>query len=200
MQLKKVITYLTMGVAVLAGVILIGNFSRNTISAKAPDSTVGYVDMERIQKELPEYIEFLKVAKDKEAEFNFYKSYLNKQLEGYNRDISAKAEQEKNGKSADEKAKIDQKYQEQIQAKLTDLNNQLNAKNNEITEYLNQQKNVVMEKLKKIIDTVAADLKLTVVLDKNALLYGGTDITQTVLDKAKSNGKADTKTNSKTGK
>ena len=200
MQLKKVITVFTLGVAVLAAVILIGSFSGDAIFAKAPDSTVGYVDMERIQKELPEYIEFLKVAKDKEAEFNYYKGYLNKQLEGYNRDIATKAEQEKNGKSAEEKNKIDQKYQELVQTKLNELNNQLSAKNNEITEYLNQQKNALMEKLKKVIDAVAADLKLTLVLDKNARLYGGADITQAVLDKAKADAKNDSKTNSKSGK
>jgi Skp family chaperone for outer membrane proteins len=201
MQSKKIITFLTVGMVILAGIFVVGSFSRNTISAKAPDSTVGYVDMERIQKELPDYIDFMKVAKDKEAEFNFYKSYLNKQLEGFNRDLTAKADQEKNGKSAEEKTKIDQKFQEQMQAKLNELNNQLSQKNNEISEYLNQQKNIVMDKLKKVIETVATDLKLTLVLDKSARLYGGVDITQAVLDKAKADTKTETKsTNSKTGK
>jgi Skp family chaperone for outer membrane proteins len=208
MQLKKVITYVVLGIAVLTGVVLFGNFSRNnTIAAKAPDSTVGYVDIERIQKELPEYIDFMKVAKDKEAEFNFYKSYLNKQLESYNRELTAKAEQEKNGKTTEEKAKIDQKYQEQMQTKLNELNNQLSLKNNEITEYLSKQKDALSEKLKKVIEAVATDMKLTLVLDKSARLYGGVDITQAVLDKAKAgnsdtktDSKTDTKTNPKTGK
>jgi Skp family chaperone for outer membrane proteins len=198
MQLKKVVTYLVLGIVVLTGVILIGNFSRNTISAaaKAPDSTVGYVDMERIQKEHPDFINLAAVLKDKEAELNFFKSYLNKQLDGITRDLRSKMDQEKTGKTAEEQTKIEQKYQEQFQVKSSELNNQLGQKSNEISEYVNQQKGAMLDKLKKVIETVATDMKLTLVLDKSARLYGGVDITQAVLDKAK----ADSKTNPKTGK
>lgn len=192
MQSKKVITFLILGMVVLSGILL------NTISAaKAPDSTVGYVDMERIQKEHPDFISLAAVLKDKEAELNFFKSYLNKQLDGITRDLQNKMVQEKTGKTAEEQSKIEQKYQEQFQVKSGELNNQLGQKNNEIAEYLNQQKTVIMDKLKKIIETVSADKKLTLVLEKSARLYGGVDITQAVLDKAKSDTKT---TNSKTGK
>lgn len=203
MQLKKVITYLILGVLVLTGVILIGSFSRDTISAaaaKTPDSTVGYVDMERIQKEHPDFINLAAVLKDKEAELNFFKSYLNKQLDGITRDLRSKMDQEKTGKTAEEQTKIEQKYQEQFQVKSSELNSQLAQKSNEITEYINQQKSTILDKLKKVIEVIAADKKLTLVLDKSARLYGGVDITQAVLDKAKADSKTDTKTNSKTGK
>jgi Skp family chaperone for outer membrane proteins len=83
----------------------------------------------------------------------------------------------------------------------------LSLKNNEITEYLSKQKDALSEKLKKVIEAVATDMKLTLVLDKSARLYGGVDITQAVLDKAKAgnsdtktDSKTDTKTNPKTGK
>jgi Skp family chaperone for outer membrane proteins len=201
MQSKKFVPYLIFGMVILTLILAAGSFSKTAVSAKAPDSTVGYVNMELIQKELPDYIDLADVAKYKEAELTQLKSLYNIQLEGASRDLKNKAEKEKAGKSSEEQAKIEQKYQEQLQVKFNDLNNQLNQKAKEINEYLNQQKAAVMEKLQKTIEAVATDMKLTLVLDKNACLYGGVDITQKVLDQAKANSKTDSKTtNSKSGK
>lgn len=190
MKSKKMFSMLIFGLAVLTVFVLIGGFSRATLSAaKAPDSTIGYVDMDRIQKEHPDFISLMSVINLKEDEFNKFRSYLNSQLEGVQKDLNSQMEQEKEGKSSDDQAKIEQKYQEQFQVKQDDLKNQLNQKNAEITDYINQQKAAVMDKLKKVCEAVADDLKLTLVLDKSALLCGGQDITQNVLDKVKANAK-----------
>ena len=197
MQFKRLIPFLAFGLFILTVIMMVGSFSRAAISAKAPDPTVGYVDMDRIQKEHPDFIDLAGVVKDKEAELNFFKSYLNKQLDGITRDLKSKMEQEKAGKTAEEQAKIEQKYQEQFQAKGNELNNQLGQKTAEVNSYINQQKEAAMDKLRKTVEQVANDMKLTLVLDKSARLYGGVDITQVILDKVKGSGKTDSKTGSK---
>jgi len=190
MKSKKIFSMLIFGVAILTVIVMAGGFSRAVFSAvKAPDSTIGYVDMDRIQKEHPDFISLMSVINLKEDEFNKFRSYLNSQLEGIQKDLNTQMEQEKEGKSSDDQAKIEQKYQEQFQTKQNELKNQLNQKNSEINDYINQQKTTVMDKLKKVCQEVADENKLTLVLDKSALLCGGTDITQNILDKVKANAK-----------
>ncbi len=199
MQLKKLIMVLVPGVAILAIILFAGSFSWAAATTKAPNSTIGYVNMDRIQKEHPDFISFAELVKDKEAEFNFFQSYLNKQLEGISRDLKNKIEQEKSGKSATEQSKIEQKYQDEFQKKTAELKNQLTQKNTEITSYVNQQKKVIMDKLTKTIEEIAKDKNLTLVLDKSACYYGGIDITGDVLDKVKAN-QSNTDKNGKSGK
>jgi Skp family chaperone for outer membrane proteins len=50
---------------------------------------------------------------------------------------------------------------------------------------INDQKVIVEGKVKKIIADVADDKKLSVVLEKGTVLYGGTDITELVIEKGK---------------
>jgi outer membrane protein len=178
---------LCLGVVILTVILLVGGFSWAASSTKAPDSAIGYVDMERIQKEHPDFIGFTDLVKDKEAEFNFFQSYLNKQLESISRDLKSKIEQEKSGKSAVEQSKIEQKYQDEFQKKTMELKNQLTQKNNEITGYVSQQKKAIMDKLTKMIEEIAKNKNLTLVLDKSVRFYGGIDITSDVLDKVKAN-------------
>ena len=134
MKINKQFTFLGFSIVILTVVLLLGSLTwAATKTAKTSNSPVGYVDMERIQKEHPDFISFAELVKDKEAEFNFFKNYLNKQLEGLSKDLQKKVDQEKSGKSADEQAKIQQKYQEEFQKKSGELNNQLTQKNNEIS-------------------------------------------------------------------
>jgi Skp family chaperone for outer membrane proteins len=198
MQSRKSTTILLLGMVSLIVILFVGSFTR-AASTKAPDSTIGYVDMERIQKEHPDFISLAELIKDKEAEFSFFQSYLNNKLEGISRDLKAKIDQEKTGKSADEQSKIEQKYQDEFQKKTMELKNQLTQKNNEITGNISQQKKVVMDKLTKMIEEIAKNKNLTLVLDKSTRFYGGIDITSEVLDKVKVNPTSSDK-NDKSGK
>ncbi len=198
MKINKQFTFLGFAIVILTVVLLLGSLTwAATKTAKTSNSPVGYVDMERIQKEHPDFISFAELVKDKEAEFNFFKNYLNKQLEGLSKDLQKKVDQEKSGKSADEQAKIQQKYQEEFQKKSGELNNQLTQKNNEISGYLSQQRKVITDKLMNIIEEIAKEKDLSLVVDKSTRFYGGNDITDEVLKKVKASGNGKT---DKTGK
>jgi Skp family chaperone for outer membrane proteins len=189
MQSKKLLTLFTFGIAIMSITVVVGSFSKAAVPAKAPDATIGYVDMDRIKKEHPGFINLAEVVKDKEAELNFAKSYSSKQMEIYGRDLKTKMDRETAGKSLNEQEKIEEKYGDQLQAKSKELNTQLSQKTTDINNYINQKRDALMAALRKTVEEVAADMKLTLVLDKAACLYGGVDITQAVLDKAKAGAK-----------
>lgn len=186
MQTRKGLMVLVFGMVVLIVAMFVASFTWAAPSTtKALNSSVGYVNMERIEKEHPDFISLGEMQKDKESEMNFFTNYLNKQLEGIYKDLKTKADQEKTGKLADEQAKIEQRYDDEFQKKKGELNNQLTQKNNEVSGYLSQQKKTVMDKLTQTIETIVTEKNLTIVLDKRTLYYGGIDITQDVLDKVK---------------
>ena len=182
MQSKKWLAILAFAVVALTLIVFFGNYS-GTHAANKVDSTIGYVDMDRIQKEHPDFISLGKLLKTKENELNSFKAYLNTQLESISNDLNSNMTQEKKGKTPEEQSKIQKKYEDMYQAKTNDLNKQLMDKSNEINGYLNQQKTETMAKLTKTVEEVAGEMKLTLVLDKSARIYGGVDITQAVLDK-----------------
>ncbi len=90
--------------------------------------------------------------------------------------------QQKNPPTDQEKARLKElmdtstKTDEQL-AKLSDeFEKQFNAKKDELSK-------IIRDDILAAIEAVAKDKKITVVVDKIAVLYGGTDITQPVLDR-----------------
>ena len=90
--------------------------------------------------------------------------------------------QQKNPPTDQEKARLKElmdtssKTDEQL-AKLSDeFENQFNAKKDELSK-------AIRDDILAAIETVAKEKKIGVVIDKIAVLYGGTDITQPVIDK-----------------
>ena len=63
-----------------------------------------------------------------------------------------------------------------------------------LTRAFSDLKRVTFDKLRAIVNTVATDQKLSVVVEKNTLFFGGTDITQQVIDKGKKDAEAAGKT------
>lgn len=173
------------GIVMLVTVMAMSGFVG--AAAQTPTSTIGFVDSERLQSELQDYKDLQNVLKDKQAEYNLFQSYLFQKHGSELKALDDQAKQEKEGKSTDEQAAIDKKYKDEAQKKADDVKAQLDQKRTEIQKFLNDQKKSVDDKIKKIIADVATDKKLTAVLDKNALLYGGTDITDAVIEKAKKN-------------
>lgn len=57
-----------------------------------------------------------------------------------------------------------------------DFNKQLKAKQDDLV-------NIIRDDIVKAVDAVAKEKKLTVVLDKGSVLFGGLDVTQAVVDK-----------------
>lgn len=154
-------------------------------AASNPTPTVGYVDNDKITNALPEYTNFQNNIKDKQSQFNQYESTLAQQHNTYVKDLENKATQEKAGKSAAEQTAIDKKYGDMARKKTNEMKGQLDQKRNEMMKALNDQKKVIDAKILKIIANVATQKKLTTVLDKKVIYFGGTDITDTVIDNAK---------------
>jgi outer membrane protein len=196
MNATKYLKFLIPGATVLITVLLVSSF----IGAAAPaqtsksDSTVGYVDMEKLQTDLPDYQQLKAEIEGRKAQLKSYQGQLYTTHKNAAKVLQDKATQDKTGKSAAEQAEIDKQLQADIQKKAEELNGQLEQKGAEIQKALAEQNKVVVEKVKKLIADVAKDQKLSMVLDKNAIFFGGTDITQLVIDKAKKEADSNAKT------
>lgn len=172
---------LVVGVLLITGMVLFGNFS----NASAASVSIGYVDMETLQKELPDYQNLKQTFQDKESEFKLFQGYIYQEHQTAVKDLERKYSQEKSGKSDDVQATLDKKMQSEIQKKAEELNRRLTEKRNEIQNYLQQQDQAVWEKVQKLISEVAEDKNVSVILDKKNVYHGGKDLTKDVIERAK---------------
>ncbi|HOJ77220.1 MAG TPA: OmpH family outer membrane protein [Bacillota bacterium] len=192
MKSNKFLMVFVGGVVILSLVLL---FSSLSGAAPSPNAAinVGFVDTGKIQNELPDYQSLQAILKEKDTEFKLYQGYIMQQHRNALKELQDKAVAEKNGKTAEEQASIDKRYKDEAQKKSDELNAQLEAKRNEIMQYLNEQKKLTEDKVKKLITEVGAEKKLSMVLDKSVVFYGGTDITDLVIEKAKKEANANSK-------
>ncbi len=190
MKKEKMIQVLTLGVLVLTVVILVSGLTGAAAPANGP---IGLVDTEKLRDQLPDFQRLEAMVKDKQSEFEKYQGYIYESHKNTVKQLQDKATQEKNGKSTTEQAAIDKKLQEEVQKKTDESKQQLEQKYSEIQKYLNDQKKTVVDKQNKLISDTAGDQKVAVVLEKGAVLFGGTDITQAVLDKAAKEASKETK-------
>lgn len=189
MKLEKVLGLTVFGLVVATTVMLLSSFT-GAANPQPTSLSVGYVDMERLQTELPDFQRFRELIKDKTSEFELYRGYMLQQYANTLKSLNEKQTQEKNGKSAEEAAAIEKKYKDEAQRKSEEVNSQLEQKENEIKKQLNEQRKVIMDKLKKSIADVANDKKYSVVFEKNVIFYGGTDISDLLIEKAKKEAEA----------
>lgn len=184
MKSKNYLMFFVSGVVILSLVLL---FSSLSGAAPSPNAAinVGFVDAGRIQNEIPDYQNLQAVLKEKDNEFKLFQGYIMQQHRNALKELQDKATAEKNGKTAEEQAGIEARYKDEAQKKSNELNAQLEAKRNEIMQYLNEQKKLTEDKVKKLITEVGAEKKLSMVLDKSVVFYGGTDITDLVIERAK---------------
>jgi Skp family chaperone for outer membrane proteins len=197
MKTKKWLEFLVGTVAILTVVILITSLT-GAVSAK--DSTignVGYVDVAKLQQQLPDFNKLEAVMKEKESGFKYFQGYLFSQHRSALKELQDKATAEKDGKTPEQQTEIDNKLQEDLKKKSDALNAQLEKERSKIMQELNDLKSKADEKTKTLISEVAHDKKLGIVFDKSAVLFGGTDITDEVIAKGK---KADQKAETKDAK
>lgn len=169
------------GVLLIIGIVLFSNYS----GANAATVSIGYVDMEKLQQELPDYQSLKQTFQDKESEFKLFQGYIYQEHQTAVKDLERKYNQEKSGKSEADQAALDKKLQNEIKKKADDLNRRLTEKRNEIQSYLQEQDRVVWEKVQKLIGEVATEKKVAVVVDKKLVYHGGKDLTKDVIEKAK---------------
>lgn len=175
------IGFATIGVLLIIGMVLFNNYS----GANAATVSIGYVDMETLQRELPDYQSLRQTFQDKESEFKLFQGYIYQEHQTAVKDLEKKYKQEKSGKSEADQAALDKKLQSEIKKKAEDLNRRLTEKRNEIQSYLQEQDRIVWEKVQKLISEVAEAKKVAVVIDKKSVYHGGKDLTKDVIEKAK---------------
>jgi Skp family chaperone for outer membrane proteins len=160
--------------------------------AAAPSNlnSVGIVDMEKLHTELLDFQDLQAMANEKENGLKSFQGYLLSQHRVAAKELQDKFDKEKTGKSAEDQKTLEKRYQDELRKKGEELNKQLVQERTKILKELDEQKKKADERMREMISTVAADKKLSVVFDKNAVLFGGTDITDLVIKKAK---KDDTK-------
>lgn len=172
---------LGLGILVCIGIFLFNNFS----SAEAASITIGYVDMDQLRKELPDFQNLQQTIKDKESEFNLFRGYIYQEHQTAVKDLERRIAQEKEGKSAAVQAELDKKQQNEIKKKTEELNARLSDKLAEIQGYLRQQEQTVQDKIDQLIKEVAEEKKVYVVLDKKVVYHGGKDLTKEIIKAAK---------------
>ena len=185
------------GIAILTLVMFLTSV---TGAASSNTGSIGFVDMEKLQNELQDFKNFQTLVKEKENSYKLYQGYVFSEHNSAIKVLQDKANSDKSGKSADEQAAIEKRFQEEVKKKVDDTNDKLKKEQAKIMEELNSLRKKAEENTKKLISEVAADKKLTVVLEKSAVLYGGVDITDQVIEQAKKNSKKESKDESKTKK
>lgn len=186
---------LGLGVLLISGVFLFNNFS----GAAAASVTIGYVDMEQLRKELPDFQNLQQTIKDKESEFNLFRGYIYQEHQSAIKDLERRTAQEKSGKSKEVQAELDKKQQNEIKKMTDELNTRLSDKLAEIQGYLRKQEQAVQDKVDQLIKEVASEKNIYVVLDKKFVYYGGKDLTKEIIEKEKKKAEQNTKnTKSKT--
>lgn len=194
MRSRNFFKLLITGIIILAVAVIAGSFS----TAAPAGLNIAIFDMERIQNEFPDLVNWQKFYKDKDSEFNLFRGYLYQQQQNEINNLIAKANQQKNGKSAEEQTAIDKRVQEDKNKLTEELNKQLEQKRAEILKVLDEEKKLALANLDKIIAEIAKEKKYIIVIEKSPVHYGGEDITQLILDKAKkSNENASKKENKK---
>ncbi len=131
------------------------------LSSASFAETIGFVDLQKV------FVEFNETEKAKK-DFEEKQSKLREEMEEKQKRLQ-KAEEE--NKSPEELQKLVMELQEELQPKqqeLIDYNNQLMAK--------------IKEKITKATKKIAKQYGVDVVVDKQALLVGGFDLTDFVID------------------
>lgn len=151
----------------------------------APAVSVAYVDIAKLQAEMPEYQEFMKLIEKQEQDFKVYRNDIFTKHQEELIKLDAECKNEKSGKSEAEQSAIDERYKAIIKEKTEATAKEVDAKRNEIRQALDAEKVKVESAVKQIIQSVADSKKASTVIDKNAVIVGGVDITEDVLKESK---------------
>ena len=164
-------------------VLLIGlAFAITGLVAASGGSTGGYVDMQRIQQELPAFQELQDLLQRKNAEFNSFGSYLQTQQNNEFTALEKEKEAESKGKSEAERKAIDAKYQEKAVGIAKNYQSKLEAENNRLSAEIQGQHDEIMATINKTLESIAKKEGYAIILEKNVVYYGGEDVTEQVIE------------------
>lgn len=173
----------------VTAILVLGVLAQNLIGAAGKAETaltaqaIGLVDPVQIQEKYPDFVRLMELKKVYDNELNKYTTYIQSQLQSYLLELSKKEEAESEGKSAEEKKAIQAKYAKLAQDKRAEFTQQSQTKMKELQDKLNLERDKAEAKMEAAIAEVAAEQDLGIVLNKQAVYFGGTDITAMVIAK-----------------
>jgi len=155
-----------------------------TVWAAGPKGNVGYIDMELIQSSLQEFKDFQTMTKNKDAELNSFVQYIQTQFTNTRSSLEKERDEKKQGKGAEEQKKIDNEYNELLKQALEENQQKLEGERARLTAEIQREYDKVMEKVQAVVEQVANEAGVSIVLEKRLVFYGGVDLTEQVLAEA----------------
>lgn len=171
-------------IAVLALVIsgLVGAQSKTK-------SSVGYIDMQRLQEELPQFRELQEFLNRKNAEFNSFGNYLQTQQNNELLQLEKEKNAEIKGKSQNEIKAIEEKYQKKAMQVAEANQKKLETENSRLSGEVQAKHEEILASIKKVLEEIVKKEGYSIVLEKSVVYYGGEDLTDKVIAGFKTTGK-----------
>jgi outer membrane protein len=152
-------------------------------------ATVGYIDMQRLQHELPQFQELQELLNSKNAEFNSFGNYLQTQQKNELAQLEKEKNAEIKGKSQEEIKVIEQKYQEKAMKAAEGYQKKLETENARLSGEVQSKHDGIFASIQKVLGEIAKKEGYSIILEKSVVYYGGEDLTDKVISAFKSNGK-----------
>lgn len=145
---------------------------------------VGYIDMERLQQTLPQFVEAQQFYREMETELRSFAQYKETEFRNLMARWEREKEQELKGKEGEAKEEIELKYQTKVEQEISKVEKEIEQKRQELLSRAYQKMDETRRWLEGIVETVADEEGISLVLEKNAIFYGGVDLTDKVLQAA----------------
>ena len=144
-------------------------------------STVGYIDMQRLQNELPLFQDLQELLQQKNAEFNTFGAYLQTQQNNEFSALEKQKEAELKGKSEAERKEIEAKYQDKALKIIRSYQQKLEEENARLSGEVQAKHDEIMARIEKTLEEIARKEGYAIVLEKGVVYYGGVDLTEQVI-------------------
>lgn len=160
-------------------------------TVEAKEIKVGFYDLQLLRYELPFFQKLTETCKAKDAELEVFRGKLYKEYMSFYDENIRKYHKETTGKSDAEKAQISARFQAQLNNRIKEINEQLEKKRLQIEEFKMEETRATDDQLMELVAAISRKKKLAMVVEKNRVLYGGTDITKDIIKKVKKDEKQD---------
>ena len=174
-----------MGYGVLGLLLLLAGLLLISLPGEAKkDADVGYIDMEHLQQVLPKFIEAQQYYREMEVELRSFAQYKETEFRNTMARWEREKEQELKGKEGKEREEIELKYTSRIEQEIAKVEKEIEKKRQELLSLAYQKMDETRRWLEGIVETVADEEGVSLVLEKSAVFYGGVDLTEKVLQAA----------------
>jgi Skp family chaperone for outer membrane proteins len=182
---KKALFKRIFGYGVLGILLLLAGLLSISLPGEAKrNADVGYIDMEHLQQALPQFVEAQQFYREMETELRSFAQYKETEFRNMMARWEREKEQELKGKEGKEREEIEQKYVSKVEQEITRVEKEIEKKRQELLSRAYQRMDETRQWLEEIVEAVADEEGVSLVLEKGAVFYGGIDLTEKVLQAA----------------